>query len=153
PMPLDTNETVLEVIVMWGAESVLHVAHLPAPHAFCVGESDADGGDAPPDFLIGEESLGRRRLPITVDSGGVPMLVVPEGARGQLCEDAECVAIEDLLAAGALPACAAVTGACEYPLRRGTSARIEYRGFTFIVRPTSAAPRIGVGGGPVTDAW
>jgi TonB family protein len=36
----------------------------------------------------------------------------------------------------------------QYPLPPGATARVQYRGFTFIIKPMSAARRVGVGGNP-----
>ena len=57
PRETDTTEAAIEVVIVWGGLSVLHVAHLSPPRAFYVGERDAD-------FLLSRDTLGLDRVPI-----------------------------------------------------------------------------------------
>jgi hypothetical protein len=81
---LDSTETALEIVIIWGGASVLHVAHLSPPRAFYLGD-DAQRDD----FLIGADTLGSERLPIVLESNGDLSLVVPRGAAGEIERGAE----------------------------------------------------------------
>ena len=63
PRELDTTEAAIEVVIVWGGLSVLHVAHLSPPRAFYVGEREAD-------FLLGRDTLGLDRVPIVLTEDG-----------------------------------------------------------------------------------
>jgi hypothetical protein len=125
---LDGSETVIEIVIVWGGTSVLHVAHLSPPRSFYLGD-DAQRDD----FLIGADSLGSERMPLVLPSNGELSLVLPRGASGVLERGAERIALE-----------AESAGTRQYPLRRGDCARVQYREFTFIVRSIAAArPELG----------
>jgi TonB family protein len=53
-----------------------------------------------------------------------------------------------LAAQGQLQSSGSLAGAMQYPLPPGATARVQYRGFTFIIKPMSAARRVGIGGSP-----
>ena len=146
PAELESAESAVEVVVMWGEQSILHVAHLSPPRAFVVGEVVDAKGNQVTDFLMGSESIGTDQLPITVESGAGVAVVIPAGAIGDVTDNETSVTFEELAAQGQLQACNAVAGAQRYPLAAGSTARVTYRGFTFIVRPTVAARAVGVGG-------
>jgi TonB family protein len=148
---LDTDEAVLEIVVLWGEQSVLHVAHLSPPRTFCVGDAVDAHGKLATDFLIGSESIGLERLPITTESAAGPQLIVPKGASAELDLGGELVTHAQLLAQGMLAASSELDGALQCRLPSGSSARLHHRGFTFLVKPTTAAQRIGVGGVPSVD--
>lgn len=132
PSDVDTAEAALEVIILWGELSILHVAHISPPRAFCVGEIDTD-------FLIGSESLGTERMPIVVEHGSGVAIVIPAAAMGDITIADQVVSFEELAAQERI-----LPGGV-YPLPLGATARFEHRGFTFIVNQTSAARRVGVG--------
>jgi hypothetical protein len=147
---LDSAEPALEVIVLWGDQSVLHVAHLSPPRAFYVGDTPAND-DSAVDLVLGAESLGRERLPITLQAEGDSFAVIPEGADGYVMSGEQVLSLPEAAALGYLERCDELAGASQCRLSREMSARIEYRGFTFLVRPTLAARRVGVGGGLAID--
>ncbi len=157
PADVDSAETAVEVIVMWGELSILHVEHLSPPRSFYVGEATDAKGKRTTDFLIGSESIGTDRMPITVVSGASVAVVVPQGAVGDVSINDQRISFEELAAQGQLQASSELAGARQYPLPAGATARVSYRGFTFIVKPMSAARRVGIGGGPQVDwkgyAW
>jgi hypothetical protein len=62
------------------------------------------------------------------------------------------ISFQELAAQGQLQASSVMAGAQQYPLPAGATARVQYRGFTFIVKPMSAARRVGIGGAPML-AW
>jgi len=143
PAEVDAAQQTVEVVVMWGELSILHVAHMPPQRGFSVG----DDGEA--DFLIGRESIGAGRLPVTVGSGDGAAVVVPPGASGEVTVDGQQRTFEQLADAGHMQPCVELPGAMQYALPAGATARVHHRGFTFIVRPMSAARPLGVGGATI----
>lgn len=157
PADVDSAETAAEVIIMWGELSILHVEHLSPPRSFYVGEATDAKGKRVTDYLIGSESIGTDRLPVTVESGASVAVVIPQGAVGDVTINDQRITFEELAAQGQLQASSELAGAMQYPLPAGATARVAYRGFTFIVKPMSAARRVGIGEGPQFDwkgyAW
>ncbi len=141
PGDVETGNSAVEVVIMWGDMSVLHVAHLSPPRTFVVGESDAK-----PDYLIGSEILGSSRMPLVVDVGGNAAVVIPQGATGTVTVGEQSMSIADLQAQGKLQACSEAPGAQQYTLPGGATARVSFRGLTFVVKPTSEGRKVGVGG-------
>lgn len=136
PAEVDSGEAALEIVILWGEQSILHVAHVSPPRAFYVG----DAMDAATDFLIGSESLGTERLPVVVEHGSGVAIVIPVGAFGDVTVDEQVFSFAELPLMAAGPG---ASGAALFPLPLGAAARVSYRGFTFIVKQTSAARRIG----------
>ncbi|MDD9971570.1 MAG: TonB family protein, partial [Myxococcales bacterium] len=145
PADVDSSESAVEVIVMWGS-SILHVEHLSPPRGFTVGEATDSKGKLATDFLMGSESIGVDSLPITVESGASVAVVIPNGASGDVTVNDQSVTFADLAAQGQLQASSAAAGGYQYPLPPGATARVDYRGFTFVVKPVSAARPVGIGG-------
>jgi hypothetical protein len=121
PHELDTSTASIEIVIIWGGFSVLHVAHLTPPRSFFLGEAGPTT-----DFVIGEETLGQPRLPLVLERAGELSVVVPSGAAAEIERDGENIAIE----------------ANSFPLEQGSTARIRHGDFTFIVRSVAAARRI-----------
>jgi len=142
PADIDSSENAVEVVVMWGELSILHVEHLSPPRGFYIGESTDAKGKPTTDFLIGSESIGVERMPITVESGASAAVVIPNGATGDVTINNQSITFQELAAQGQLQAASELAGAQQYPLPAGATARVHFRGFTFIVRPTSAARRV-----------
>lgn len=142
PADIDSAENAVEVVVMWGELSILHVEHLSPPRGFYIGESTDAKGKPTTDFLIGSESIGTERMPITVESGASVAVVIPNGATGDVAINNQSITFQELAAQGQLQAASELAGAQQYPLPAGATARVHFRGFTFIVRPTSAARRV-----------
>ena len=145
PSDLDTSDAAIEVIVLWGELSILHIAHISPPRAFCVGDAVDAHGKPATDFLIGSESLGVERLPIVVKHGTRMAIVIPAGAVGDVTVHDQVISFEELAGNQQLLAAAEPEGAGLYPLPLGASAYLRHQGFTFIVKQTCAARRIGVG--------
>jgi TonB family protein len=141
PGDVETGNSAVEVVIMWGDMSVLHVAHLSPPRTFVVGESDAK-----PDYLIGSEILGASRMPLVVDVGGNAAVVIPQGATGTVTVGDQSMSIADLQTQGKLQACSEAPGAQQYTLPGGATARVSFRGLTLVVKPTSEGRKVGVGG-------
>lgn len=146
PADVDSAESAVEVVVMWGS-SILHVEHLSPPRGFTVGEGTDGKGNPTSDFLMGSETLGAESLPITVESGAGVAVVIPQGAGGDVIVNDQQISFAELAAQGQLQASAAMSGAQQYNLPAGATARVDYRGFSFVVKPVSAARAVGVGGG------
>jgi hypothetical protein len=144
PADVDSGESAVEVVILWGELSILHVEHLSPPRSYYVGEATDSKGKPATDFLIGRESIGTERLPVVVEAGSTVAVVIPPGATGDITLGNEVITVEELAAQGQLQAASELAGARQYPLPQGATARIQYRGFTFVVKPMSAARRIGV---------
>lgn len=145
PADVDSAESAVEVIVMWGELSILHVEHMSPPRSFYVGEATDAKGKQVTDFLIGHESIGSDRMPVAVEQGSSVAVVIPNGATGDVTINNQRITFDELAAQGQLQACSELAGASQYPLPAGATARVQYRGFTFITKPMSAARRVGVG--------
>ena len=143
---IESGDPSVEVVVMWGDYSVLHVAHLSPPRSFYVGEAIDPKGKLATDFLIGSESLGTDRLPIAVEAGAGVAVVIPNGATGDVTVGEQQISIEELAASNQLQPCSELAGAMMYPLPADATARISYGDFTFVVRPGSAGRRVGIVG-------
>ena len=104
PADIDSGESAVEVVILWGELSILHVEHLSPPRAFYVGEATDAKGKPATDFLIGRETLGTERLPIVVDSGSSVAVIIPQGASGDITLGNQVISIEDLAAQGQLQA-------------------------------------------------
>jgi hypothetical protein len=145
PSEIDGTDAAIEIVILWGELSILHVAHLSPPRPFYVGEAKDAKGKLTTDFLIGSESIGTERLPIIVPSGGGVAVVVAPDAVGDVTIGNDTMSMEDLLAQGQLQPSSELPGAYQYPLPAGATARVMYRGFTFVVKPMVAARPVGVG--------
>jgi hypothetical protein len=139
------GEAALEVVVLWGEHSVLHVAQASPPQPFCVGDAARDDGRSATDFVIGSEALGCDRLPIAVCEAAAPAVVVAAGAQLELLEDGRCVSQGELAQDGRLQPYPELHGArlCRLPL--GATARLQHGAFTFLVTLTPPVPRVGMG--------
>ncbi len=143
---VESAERAVEVIVMWGDKSVLHVEHLSPARAFYVGEPS---GKLEVDYLMGSEVLGTDRMPVCVESGAGVAVVVPEGATGEVtAANGQMRTVDQLRAEGQLAPCPELPGAMQFPLAEGATARVAYRGFTFAVKPVNAGKRIAAGFAP-----
>lgn len=144
PADVETAATAAEVVLMWGDLSVLHVAHLSPPRPFYIGEPS---GKMTPDYLVDGGVLGADRVPLVVESGGNIAIVVPPGAEGEVIVGEQSMSIDDLRKQGKLTACAEMSGAEQYTLPQGATAKIRWRGFTFMTKATSAGRKVAGGGG------
>ncbi len=140
PHEVETSDPAVEVIVMWGESSVLHVAYLSPPRAFYVGEGpmrskkDENGID----FLIGREALGVDRVPVVVEAGGGVAVVIPQGASGEVIIGEDRWDLQGLVVSGKAQPCRELAGAHQYTLPTGATATVKFRDFTFVVRPVHA---------------
>jgi hypothetical protein len=137
PRELEDASSAIEIVIVWGELSVLHVAHLTPPRAFYLGEAGRDT-----DFVIGEETLGSSRLPLVLESQGEFSVVVPRGAAAEIERDGERIAAFELAQQGQLRPVSDHDGAQAFSLQRGITARIRQGEFTFIVRAVAAGQRV-----------
>ncbi|MBN1652869.1 MAG: AgmX/PglI C-terminal domain-containing protein [Deltaproteobacteria bacterium] len=152
PVEVETADTTLEVVILWGEQSVLHVAHLSPPRPFSVGDRvDAKGRPAT-DFLIAGATLGVDCLPVVVETHGGFAVVIPSEAEGEISKGSRRTGVATLGAEGRLQPCARLAGGWQYPLASDACARIRYQGFTFLVRTVASAKRIGTTD-PVRIDW
>ncbi len=151
PDEVETSDRALEVMVMWGDNSVLVVEHLSPVRSFYVGDGTDDKGRPTSDYLISSELLGTERMPIVVDAGGSGAVVIPAGSSGEISVGSDRMSVADVVASGRAQVCSEMAGAYQYPLPPGATARIQYRGLTFVVRPVNAGKAIGFAGTGI--AW
>ncbi len=118
----------IEVVVMWGQESVLHVAHLWPPRSFGIGEGA--------DYLIGAGSLGFALWPVVVHEEGDSRVVLPAGASFEVVQDGALVPHEALSPRES----SQLHGARELTLSRDLWVRVTHRDFSVIVRELPAEP-------------
>ncbi|MDB4986118.1 MAG: putative abductin-like protein, partial [Myxococcaceae bacterium] len=144
---VETGDRALEVVVMWGDNSVLNVSHLNPVRSYYVGESSDAKGKSDTDFLIGSELLGTQRQPVVVDVGGTGAIVIPQGSTGEITIGNERMSVQDLVQSGRAQACSELPGAYQYPLPPGATGRVSFRGLTFVVRPVNAGRAVGIGQG------
>lgn len=142
---VESSEQAVEVVIMWGNRSVLHVEHMSPPRSFYVGDASDAKGKPAVDYLIGSEVLGTDRLPVVVEVGGGAGVVIPQGATGSVMVGNQSMSFADLVAGGKTQAYSEPAGAQVYPLPRDATARVQYRGFTFLVKPTAAGRKVGTG--------
>lgn len=140
PEDVETAAPAVEVVIMWGDSSVLHVAHLSPPREFVVGEGTPKEGV---DFLMSPDALGAARMPLVVQHGDGAAVVIPQGATGEVLAGNQRLSIADLVASGRTSPSSALPGAQIYPVPAGATARVYYRGFSWIVRSVNQGRRIG----------
>ena len=143
PDEVETGEHAVEVVVMWGDRSVLHVEHMAPPRSFYVGEGSGKGDNV--DYLIDGQAIGTSRVPVVTVVGGSVAAVIPQGATGEVTVADQTMTVADLIAGGRTQPCSELPGASQYPLPAGATARIQYRGFTFVVKPVQAGKSIAGG--------
>lgn len=142
---VESAESAVEVVIMWGNRSVLHVEHLSPPRPFYVGDATDAKGRVQTDFLLSSEVLGTDRYPVVVEGGGGVAVVIPEGATGSVTVSTQSMRLADLKAGGQTQPSGSLPGAHQYTLPRDATARIEYKGFTFLVKATQAGRKVGTG--------
>ncbi len=145
PEEVETGAQAVEVVVMWGETSVLHVEHMCPPRSFYVGDVNTTLQNAGVDYLVGADVLGTDRMPVVVEAGGSIAVVIPNGATGDVTVGEQSMSLADLAASGKTQACSELSGAQQYPLPVGATATVQYRGFRFIVKQVSAGKRIAGG--------
>ena len=143
PADVETAASAAEVMVMWGDVSILHVAHLSPPRSFYIGEPS---GKNSPDYLVDGSALGADRLPLVVESGGNVGVIIPAGAEGEVSVGEQTLTFDELKAQGKLSAASEPAGAQQYILPQGATARVRYKGFTFVTKATSAGRKVGGAG-------
>lgn len=136
PAEVESAASAMEVVVMWGDLSVLHVEHLSPPRNFVLGE----GSEA--DFLVDSAVLGAPSLPAVLASGEGGAVVVPEGAEGEVRVGDQSMTWGDLKAQGKLQPCAQFPGGMQYTLPSGATATVRYRGLTIVSKATNAGKRV-----------
>jgi len=151
PDEVETSDRALEVMVMWGDSSVLVVEHLNPVRSFYVGEATDEKGRSTTDYLISSELIGTERMPVVIDAGGTGAVVIPAGSTGEISVGNDRMSVADVVSSGRAAACAEMPGAYQYPLPAGATARIQYRGMTFVVRPVNAGKVVGFAGTGI--AW
>jgi hypothetical protein len=144
PHEVETGDSAVEVVIMWGQSSVLHVAYLSPPRAFYVGEGPLKPkkGEEGVDFLMGREAIGVDRMPVVVESGGGVAVVIPNGATGEVTIGEDHWDLQGLVVSGKAQPCRELAGAHQFTLPAGATATVKFRDFTFVVRPVHAGKPI-----------
>ncbi|HEU4583521.1 MAG TPA: AgmX/PglI C-terminal domain-containing protein [Polyangiaceae bacterium] len=139
-----THVLAAEISILWG-ENVLHVAHLAAGQAFCVGDEHSP----PCDFLIPREKLGVARMPLVLSRGSRFALVIAPHAAGQVVAPGGAVqALDDVRASA--QASAALPGGRELLLELGTRAELRFGDIVFRIAAVRAGKPVGHG---LAAAW
>ena len=133
PSEVESTESAVEVVVMWGDSDVLHVEHVSPPRDVTLG-----------DLSLADDTLGR--LPIVVERAGTLCCVLPEGAEGTVTVGEATRSFDTLAAEGKLTPYDAIPGARLFVMPDGAAARVTHEGFTFLVRPTQAGKLLASGG-------
>ncbi len=145
PDEVETHQSAVEVMIMWGENSVLHVSHLAPPRSFYVGETEKTKEHSGADYLIGAETLGTELMPVIIESGGVVNVVIPNGADASLTLADRTLGLNQLAAENKLSPCPQLAGAQQLTLPAGSSVRVAYKGFVFLVKPVHAGRPVGIG--------
>lgn len=144
---VESHESAVEVVVMWGDKSVLHVEHL-AEGGFWVGESSK--GESV-NFLMGSDSLGGlSRMPVAVMQGGQAVALIPQGADGSVSVAGQTRSLQQLREKGNLQPSSILPGAEQYAVPPDAAVRVKFNEFTFVTKSTRAGKVIG-GGFSVND--
>jgi hypothetical protein len=145
PEEVESTDSAVEVVIMWGDRNVLHVEHLSPPRPFYVGEAPKDkkaAKESPVDYLMGSEVLGTDRMPIVVESGGGVAVTIPAGASCEVTQGEEVTTFEQLQGAGQLQQSSAVPGALQYQVPPEATAKVRHKGFVFVVKPVRAGKKV-----------
>jgi hypothetical protein len=126
-VPLDEVEVrhlaSIEVMVLWGT-NVLRVDHLTPPRSYFVGEDG--GGQTPCDYLLPPETLATTRAPIVVARGASAFLILLPRSIGTVEIPGQAsVTLAELVRSGRARLSAELSGAHEFELPNGASARMQ----------------------------
>jgi TonB family protein len=136
PAEVESANSAVEVVLMWGDSSVLHVEHLSPPRTFTVGE----GSEV--DYMMESSVLGASSVPVVIGGSGGVAVVVPNDAEGSVRVGDHAMSWADLKAQGKLAPCSGMQNAMQYPLPDGAIATVKYRGLTFVVKSTNAGKKV-----------
>ena len=151
PDEVETAAAAVEVVVMWGDNQVMSVEHISPPRTYFVGDEVTEKGKPLCDYFIGSEVLGVSRMPVVVEAGGGVAVVIPSGATGEVIVGEHVMTFEEAAKQGRLQPCGAFANAQQYTMPAGAMARVNYRGITFVVKPTAAGRPVGMSGGPLLN--
>ena len=143
PSEVETSDTAVEVVIMWGDRSVLHVEDLSPPRSYYIGDAVTmkKKGSAV-DYLVGSDVIGTDRMPVCVAAGDSVAAVIPSEATGEVTVGEQTMPLSDLMSQGKTQACAEMPGAQQYQVPPGGSVKVKYRGFTFLVKSGNAGRKI-----------
>lgn len=152
-----TEQQAVEVIVMWGASSVLDVKHLSPARTYTVGDAVDAKGRVTTDFLVSSAVLqGRDQLPLVIADGDELRLVITSQMQGCVEAHGESVTLDELRARGLLRACPEVEGAEQYLLSQESRAELRLGSadnpdgeLRFVVRRVIAPSAAAMTGGKV----
>lgn len=142
---VETDQQAVEVVIMWGDNSILNVTHLSPPRPFTIGDATDAKGKIATDYLVDGSLLGTSSLSVVGLSGSGVSAIIPPGATGDITINGTTTSIAELDSKGQLQAAGEMAGAKQFPLPNGAVSKISYRGFTFVVKPVHAGRVVGAG--------
>ncbi|MBK8168918.1 MAG: AgmX/PglI C-terminal domain-containing protein [Sandaracinaceae bacterium] len=142
---VETDQQAVEVVIMWGDNSILSVQHLSPPRPYTVGDAADAKGKSATDYLIDGTLLGTSSLSVVALSGSGVAAVIPPGATGDVTVNGVTTSIAELDQKGQLQASSEMPGAKQFPLPTGAVSKVSYKGFTFVVKPVAAGRIVGAG--------
>lgn len=146
PKEIDSDVCQIEVSVLWGEDTVLHIEHLDKEETFVVGGGSIDNVVDKKEkdrfnYIIGAEALGLLEYPVVVREAGQTWVVIPEGATGEQIMGGHATPLTAL----PLQSSAALPGAQQVALEEDATIRIQHRDFVFVVKEVKAAKVIPTG--------
>ena len=113
----------IEVLVKWD-QNTLHVSHMSPPRNFYVGEESVGC-----DYFVPSEVLGTTRAPVVVARGvSAALIMLPRSSGMVEIPGQGTFTFHDLIQSGRARSSSEVTGAHEFELPTGASARMELEG-------------------------
>lgn len=139
PAEIESDVRQVEVAILWGEDSVLHIEHLDREDSFLVGGGSIESVVEKKDkdrfnFIIGAEALGLLELPLVVREAGQTWVVIPDGATGEQIKGGHPTPLTAL----PLQTSAALPGAQQIALEADATIRIRHREFIFVVKEINA---------------
>lgn len=136
---IESDVRQVEVTVLWGEDSILHIEHLDQDESFTVGGGSIDNVIDKKEkdrfnYVIGLEALGLLELPLVVREAGQTWVVLPDGASGEQIKGGHSTPLSAL----PLQTSAALPGAQQIALEPDATIRIKHREFVFIVKEINA---------------
>ncbi len=128
-------ELAIEVVVLWGDRSVLHIDHLHPVRDYIVGEPNAECGV---DFVIGAQALRRAQLPLCERRAAKTVAVIPCSSSGNVVIDGRSVSLEFAERVGLISRSAIHDQAWELELELGRGVQFTVGDFSFVVRGVHA---------------
>lgn len=138
PIEVEVPEACIEVMVLWGRRSVLHVSHLALDGRFVLGNG-ARRGDKGTHFILPRDVFGEEHYALVADGG----VHIPKDAVGTCNIGKQSQSLAEAAHHGILQPSSVISGAQSLKLEDKTSVRFEQGEFSFVVRRVRAGKRVG----------